>query len=160
MSYLILSTYGESGSRNSGDDLICKSLILLLQRVKGKNIDLDVFSLVDDDVALVNMQRYKAVLVPAMRPTVQGSKIAPQNCLLGNEKECSPSSKDELGGGQSFSVLKKFQGARSIPLLAARKKDCGKQGILHKLKLHKSSCFMERWAVYVFFSQFQLLTLV
>ncbi|MCP3028414.1 polysaccharide pyruvyl transferase family protein [Halobacillus sp. A5] len=78
MPYLILSTFGYTGSRNSGDDLISKSLIRLLTRVKGKQAGFDVFSLVDHSIKDIrDIEKYHAVIAPAMRPTVQGSRTLP-----------------------------------------------------------------------------------
>ncbi|WP_159462218.1 polysaccharide pyruvyl transferase family protein [Halobacillus sp. Marseille-P3879] len=90
MSYLLLSTYGEKGSRDSGDDLICKSLTRLIRRAKGKKLGVDVFSLVDDSVETVtDISKYRAVIVPALRPIVQGSKLLPpkRSLLLQQAKE-------------------------------------------------------------------------
>ncbi|UOQ44132.1 hypothetical protein MUN89_20095 [Halobacillus salinarum] len=78
MSYLILSTYPGKGSRNSGDDLIAKSLIKLIKGVKGRHTTVDILSLVDLELSsLPNLKKYKAILFPALRPTLQGYQAAP-----------------------------------------------------------------------------------
>ncbi|MCP3029944.1 polysaccharide pyruvyl transferase family protein [Halobacillus sp. A1] len=80
MAYLILSTYPGKGSRNSGDHLISKSLKDLLIAVKGKQIDIDIYSVVDHEVKDVpDLSKYTAILSPAMRPTLEGDVIAPKN---------------------------------------------------------------------------------
>lgn len=80
MSYLILSTYPGTGSKNSGDDLIGKSLVNLLAKIKGNDIDYDIVSLPDQGVeAIKDFSKYKAVLAPGLRPTLNGSKVAPKN---------------------------------------------------------------------------------
>ncbi|WP_431801168.1 polysaccharide pyruvyl transferase family protein [Halobacillus andaensis] len=72
MSYLILSSHAKTGSRNSGDDLINKSLIDMLKKLKGEEITYDVFSYRDNQLAdLTDMHQYKAVLAPALRPSVE-----------------------------------------------------------------------------------------
>lgn len=78
MSYLILSTYPGIGSRNSGDDLIAKSLADLIKTVKGKNSCVDIVSIVDKGLKDVpNFSKYKAILAPALRPTLKGNEVAP-----------------------------------------------------------------------------------
>lgn len=80
MSYLILSTYPETGSKNSGDDLLGKSLLNLVKNVKGADLTADFISAVDNTPAdISDITKYKAILAPALRPTIKGSNVAPQN---------------------------------------------------------------------------------
>ncbi|MFC7322622.1 hypothetical protein [Halobacillus campisalis] len=80
LAYLILSTYPGKGSRNSGDHLISKSLKDLLIAVKGKQVDMGIYSVVDHEVKDVpDLSKYTAILSPAMRPTLGGDVIALKN---------------------------------------------------------------------------------
>ncbi|GAA0434749.1 hypothetical protein GCM10008983_09140 [Lentibacillus halophilus] len=80
MSYLILSTYPEKGSRNSGDDLLGKSLLDIVKGVKGKDVNFDFVSVVDQEPEdLDDLSEYKAILAPGMRPTIKGYNEAPKN---------------------------------------------------------------------------------
>lgn len=78
MKFLVLSTYPSKGSRNSGDDLISKSLIKLMKSSTTKNISFDVMDISkDDDSSLetynkIDILQYKALIVPAFRPTLSG----------------------------------------------------------------------------------------
>ncbi|WP_067724757.1 polysaccharide pyruvyl transferase family protein [Oceanobacillus damuensis] len=78
MKYLILSTYPSTGSRNSGDDLLGKSLIKLLKNIKGKDIQVDTAYIADTNSADKVVLDYNAILAPALRPTVIGNSVAPK----------------------------------------------------------------------------------
>lgn len=78
MAYLLLSTFPAEGTRNSGDDLIGKSLIKLIKEEKG-NVDIDVMRAADQEANQVkDFNQYKAVIAPALSPTVKGKKLAPK----------------------------------------------------------------------------------
>ncbi|TCT26461.1 polysaccharide pyruvyl transferase [Melghiribacillus thermohalophilus] len=80
MSYLLLSTYPQSGTKNSGDDLIGKSLAELIKYVKGSEVKIDFTSAVDNTpIEVENLTKYKAILAPALRPTLKGNSVAPKN---------------------------------------------------------------------------------
>lgn len=78
MKYLLLSTYPISGSKNSGDDLIGKSLIKLLKNMKGKDIQVDIAHVTDQASIEELAPEYKAILAPAIRPTVNGESVVPK----------------------------------------------------------------------------------
>lgn len=76
----MLSTYPELGSKNSGDDLLGKSLAKIVTFVKGEDIQIDTVSASDcRPDTIENFDQYSSVLVPALRPTLLGNSISPQN---------------------------------------------------------------------------------
>lgn len=86
MKYLILSSYPKSGSRNSGDDLLRKSLADILKHIKGNQIQIDFISMVDQTPNdIENFSKYDAIL-GVIRPTITGNNIAPINRNLFLEK--------------------------------------------------------------------------
>lgn len=71
MKYLILSPYCINGTKNSGDDLIVKSLIKLL---KLKDKEYECISIANStlDKDIRDVRQYKAILMPAFRLSIQG----------------------------------------------------------------------------------------
>ncbi|GFZ77913.1 hypothetical protein GCM10010978_19410 [Compostibacillus humi] len=78
MKYLLLSTYPVKGTRNSGDDLIGKSVIKLLKHHLDANIKVDTVYVSDMKDAANLPTDYKAVLAPVLRPTVKGEEVVPK----------------------------------------------------------------------------------
>ncbi|MGP4038668.1 polysaccharide pyruvyl transferase family protein [Gracilibacillus sp. D59] len=78
MKYLLLSTYPIDSSRNSGDDLIGKSLIKLLKDLKGQNVKVDTRYIAKTNSTEDLKQNYKAILAPAMKLRVSNGKVAPR----------------------------------------------------------------------------------
>lgn len=74
----MLSTYPSKGSRNSGDDLIGKSLIKLLKKLKGNDIQIDTAYIADANLTDNLKFNYSAILAPALRPTALGEVVAPK----------------------------------------------------------------------------------
>lgn len=80
LKYLILSPFAGSGTQNSGDDLIVKSLIKLLKFFKN-DIEYDIISIAkstpDREKTFKNtdIKKYKALLVPGFRVSIEGSEI-------------------------------------------------------------------------------------
>ncbi|WP_430788228.1 polysaccharide pyruvyl transferase family protein [Virgibacillus flavescens] len=78
MKYLMLSTYPSTGSRNSGDDLLGKSLIKLLKAIKGKDVEVDCAYIASENSTEKLKLDYSAILAPALRPTALGIPVAPK----------------------------------------------------------------------------------
>ncbi|MFW6129768.1 MAG: polysaccharide pyruvyl transferase family protein [Atribacterota bacterium] len=71
MKYLLLNTFPVTGSKNSGDDLITKSLKKLLREVKGNEIQIVEVNPYNRGIeSLSNFSKFRAVLLPAYRPLV------------------------------------------------------------------------------------------
>jgi hypothetical protein len=79
--YLILSPYAENGTKNSGDDLIVKSLIELLKFFSKKTINYDIVSIAkstlnkENKFNKININKYNAILVPGFRITIERQEI-------------------------------------------------------------------------------------
>lgn len=76
--YLILSPFAKNGTKNSGDDLIVKSLINLLQY--HKKINYDIVSIAKSTINKektfnkTNIINYNALLVPGFRISIEGQE--------------------------------------------------------------------------------------
>lgn len=81
MKYLILSPYAENGTRNSGDDLIVKSLIELLNFFSNKSISYDIISIAKSTLNKlekfnkININKYNAILAPGFRISIIGQEV-------------------------------------------------------------------------------------
>ncbi|WP_281658867.1 hypothetical protein [Halobacillus sp. Cin3] len=74
----------------------------------------------------MQIRRFKrtawAALWPLAWKRVRERTGVDDGCLPEYEKDCPPASKGELSEGESFSILKNFQGAVPLSLLAVRNK--------------------------------------
>lgn len=74
MRYLILSTYSKH-TKNSGDDLIAKSLAHLVGEVKS-NAAITIINLVDASPEQVeDLSEFKAIIAPAVRPMLKNDSV-------------------------------------------------------------------------------------
>lgn len=77
--YLILSPYAKDGLKNSGDDLIIKSLINLLNFYEKVNYNIVSIakSTINKEKTFnkININKYNALLVPGFRISIEGQEI-------------------------------------------------------------------------------------
>lgn len=80
MNLLVLSPYAENGTKNSGDDLIVKSLVELLESLTTIQINIKVISIAKTTINKektfnsIDIRKYDKLLCPGFRITIQGQE--------------------------------------------------------------------------------------